>query len=56
MGDVVVRGVYQAANSPEYEACLLYTSIEFAVEQICGLPSDGNTKELVISKYKNIKS
>ena len=28
--------------------------IEFAVEQICGLPSDGNTKELVISKYKNI--
>ncbi len=28
--------------------------IEFAVEQICGLPSDGNTTELVISKYKNI--
>lgn len=45
-----------AINKYSFPMKLKEKGIEFAVEQICGLPSDGNTKELVISKYKNIKS
>lgn len=42
-------------NAQKLQALIKEKGIDFAAEQICGLPSNGKTMSMVISKYKNIK-
>ena len=43
-------------NAQKLQALIKEKGIDFAAEQICGLPSNGKTMSMVISKYKNIET